>query len=33
METTLENNIWAFGGSYGFAWTTNMKEYHEFNIH
>ena len=32
-ETTLENNIWAFGGSYGFAWTTNIKEYHEFNIH
>ena len=33
METTLENNIWAFGGSYGFAWTTNIKEYHEFTIH
>ena len=33
METTLENNIWAFGGSYGFGWTTNKKEYHEFTIH
>lgn len=32
-DITLENNIWAFGGSYGFAWTTNVPEYHEFNIH
>jgi len=33
MEITLENNNWSFGGSYGFAWTTNKKEYHEFIIH
>ena len=33
METTLENNIFAYGGDYVLAWTTNLKQYHEFNIH
>ena len=33
METTLENNIWAFGGGSLMFWSTNKKEYHEFNIH
>ena len=33
METTLENNIFAYAGDYTLAWTTNRKEYHEFNIH
>ena len=33
METTLENNIFAYGGDYTLAWTTNMEQYHEFNIH
>jgi hypothetical protein len=33
METTLENNIWAFGGGSLLFWSTNKKEYHEFNIH
>ena len=32
-ETTLENNIFAYEGDYTLAWTTNMEEYHEFNIH
>ena len=32
METTLLNNIFAYEGSYVLAWTTNRKEYHEFNI-
>ena len=33
METTLENNIWAFGGGSLMFWSTNKKEYHEYNIH
>ena len=33
METTLENNIFAYEGDYTLAWTTNVEEYHEFNIH
>ena len=33
METTLENNIWAFGSGSLLYWSTNKKEYHEFNIH
>ena len=33
MEITLENNIWAFGGGSLLFWSTNKKEYHEFNIH
>ena len=33
METTLENNIFAYEGYYSLAWTTNIPEYHEFNIH
>ena len=33
METTLENNIFAYEGLYSLGWTTNKKEYHEFNIH
>ena len=33
LETTLENNIFAYEGDYTLAWTTNLPEYHEFNIH
>ena len=33
METTLENNIWAYGGGSLMFWSTNKKEYHEFDIH
>ena len=32
LETTLENNIWAFGGGSLLFWSTNLKQYHEFNI-
>ena len=32
-DTTLENNILTYEGYYTLGWTTNVPQYHEFNIY
>ena len=33
LETTLENNIWAYGGGSLLFWSTNLAQYHEFDVY